>query len=124
MIDRRGILEAASSFSLLPGVVEKGYVLGWMLAGIYAHEDLTESWIFKGGTCLKKCHFETFRFSGDLDYTLRNEEHLDEDLLELFDGENHWYSSCLRFEGLKSSIPVVFRIKRAIQVVLIKRNAS
>ncbi len=35
MIDRREILEAASSFSLLPGVVEKDYVLGWMLAGIY-----------------------------------------------------------------------------------------
>jgi hypothetical protein len=30
MIDKREILEAASSFSLLPNVVEKDYVLGWM----------------------------------------------------------------------------------------------
>jgi predicted nucleotidyltransferase component of viral defense system len=81
MIDRREILEAASSFSLLPGVVEKDYVLGWMLAGIYAHEDLAESWIFKGGTCLKKCYFETYRFSEDMDFTLREEEHLDEEFL-------------------------------------------
>ena len=32
MIDRREILETASSFSLLPSIVEKDYVLGWMLA--------------------------------------------------------------------------------------------
>ena len=62
MIDRREILEAASSFSLLPNVVEKDYVLGWILAGINAHEELAESWVFKGGTCLKKCYFETYRF--------------------------------------------------------------
>jgi len=43
MIDRREILEAASSFSLLPSIVEKDYVLGWMLAGINAHDELGES---------------------------------------------------------------------------------
>jgi len=82
MIDRREILEAASSFSLLPNVVEKDHDLGWILAGINAHEELAESWIFKGGTCLKKCYFETYRFSEDLDFTLRNEEHLDEEFLQ------------------------------------------
>ncbi|HEY7402150.1 MAG TPA: nucleotidyl transferase AbiEii/AbiGii toxin family protein [Candidatus Angelobacter sp.] len=82
MIDRREILEAASSFSLLPHIVEKDYVLGWMLAGINAHDELAESWVFKGGTCLKKCYFETYRFSEDLDFTLRNEEHLDQEFLQ------------------------------------------
>jgi hypothetical protein len=81
MIDKREILEAASSFSLLPSIVEKDYVLGWILAGINAHDELGESWVFKGGTCLKKCYFETYRFSEDLDFTLRNEEHLDEEFL-------------------------------------------
>lgn len=81
MIDRREILEAASSLSLLPNVVEKDYVLGWILAGIDAHEELSESWVFKGGTCLKKCYFETYRFSEDLDFTLRDESHLDENFL-------------------------------------------
>ncbi len=81
MIDRREILEAASLFSLLPGMVEKDYVLGWILAGIYTHEELAESWVFKGGTCLKKCYFETYRFSEDLDFTLLEEEHLDEEFL-------------------------------------------
>jgi predicted nucleotidyltransferase component of viral defense system len=71
MIDKREILETASSFSLLPNVVEKDYVLGWILAGINAHGELAETWIFKGGTCLKKCYVETYRFSEDLDFTLR-----------------------------------------------------
>lgn len=81
MIDKREIIEAASSFSLLPNIVEKDYVLGWILAGIYAHEDLAETWVFKGGTCLKKCYFETYRFSEDLDFTLRNEGQLEEEFL-------------------------------------------
>jgi len=52
-----------------------------MLAGKNAHDELAESWVFKGGTCLKKCYFETYRFSEDLDFTLRNEEQLDEEFL-------------------------------------------
>lgn len=81
MIDKREILEAASSMGLLPNVVEKDYVLGWLLAGINAHPELTESWVFKGGTCLKKCYFETYRFSEDLDFTLRDEGQLEEGFL-------------------------------------------
>ena len=87
MIDRREILDLAAQTSLNPHVIEKDYVLGWMLAGIYAHEELAESWIFKGGTCLKKCFFETYRFSEDLDFTLRNETHIDESFLKRVFGE-------------------------------------
>jgi predicted nucleotidyltransferase component of viral defense system len=82
LIDKREIINLAAQVLLTPHVVEKDYVLGWMLAGIYAHEELAESWIFKGGTCLKKCFFETYRFSEDLDFTLRNEAHLDEAFLK------------------------------------------
>lgn len=54
LIDKREILDLAAQTSLTPQVIEKDYVLGWMLAGIYAHEELAESWISKGGTCPKK----------------------------------------------------------------------
>lgn len=77
MISRREIIDASSALSLLPQVVEKDYVLGWVLAGINHHPELAESWIFKGGTCLKKCFFETYRFSEDLDFTLRDAAHID-----------------------------------------------
>jgi predicted nucleotidyltransferase component of viral defense system len=49
--------------------VEKDYVLGWVLFAIANHNDLGV-WIFKGGTCLKKCFFDTYRFSEDLDFTV------------------------------------------------------
>lgn len=81
MIERREILDMATRMSLTPHVVEKDYVLGWMLAGISAHNALRDSWIFKGGTCLKKCFFETYRFSEDLDFTLTDASHLDEGFL-------------------------------------------
>jgi predicted nucleotidyltransferase component of viral defense system len=29
--------------------------------------------VFKGGTCLRKCYYETFRFSEDLDFTIIND---------------------------------------------------
>ena len=48
LIDKREILDLAVQTSLTPHVIEKDYVLGWMLAGIYAHEELAESWIHRG----------------------------------------------------------------------------
>jgi hypothetical protein len=50
--DKREILEAASASSLLPNVV----------CPTERTPDLTDSWVFKGGTCLEKC----CRFSGEL----------------------------------------------------------
>jgi len=55
-------------------------VLGWMLYGIGEHPS-TRDWVFKGGTSLKKCFFETFRFSEDLDYTLKDNALFDVNLL-------------------------------------------
>src|SRR5688572_24841438 len=81
VIDRREILEAAGELGLQAQVVEKDYVLGWILAGIYSHAHLGGTWVFKGGTCLKKCYFETYRFSEDLDFTLINAHHIDEKFL-------------------------------------------
>jgi len=66
--------------SLSAEVVEKDYVLGWLLAGIYAQPDMTETG-YQGGTCLKKCYFETYRFSEDLDFTLVDGTQLTSDSL-------------------------------------------
>lgn len=56
-------------------------MLGWVLAGIYQHAGLAEHWIFKGGTCLKKCYFETYRFSEDLDFTVTKPSQIQEEFL-------------------------------------------
>lgn len=47
MIDKAEILEISQQTALTPHVVEKDYVLGWMLAGIYGHKELASNWIFK-----------------------------------------------------------------------------
>lgn len=69
MIPKAEILEAARETGLLATTVEKDYVLGWVLAVIAEHPTVSE-WCFKGGTCLKKCYFDTYRFSEDLDFTI------------------------------------------------------
>jgi predicted nucleotidyltransferase component of viral defense system len=50
-------------------VLERDYVLSWILAGISRHEHLSETLVFKGGTALKKCYFGDYRFSEDLDFS-------------------------------------------------------
>jgi len=70
MIAKQDILDRAREWQLRPNVVEKDYVLGWVLAAIAQHPATSEQWVFKGGTCLKKCYFETYRFSEDLDFSL------------------------------------------------------
>ena len=52
-------------------VVERDYVLSWALAGLYRRPTLAETLVFKGGTALRKCYFPDYRFSADLDFTLR-----------------------------------------------------
>lgn len=69
MIRKQDILDRAAEWQLRPEVVEKDYVLGWLLAGL-ASSASRDAWIFKGGTSIKKCYFETYRFSEDLDFSL------------------------------------------------------
>ena len=45
-------------------------MIGWVLWGIGSDPDLSVHWAFKGGTSLKKCYIETWRFSEDLDFTV------------------------------------------------------
>jgi predicted nucleotidyltransferase component of viral defense system len=50
--------------------IDKDWVLGHFLNAMYEFKEVTQNFIFKGGTCLKKCYFEDYRFSEDLDFTL------------------------------------------------------
>jgi predicted nucleotidyltransferase component of viral defense system len=72
-------MDFSREFGIAPNILEKDYMLGWLLAGISQHTELSNKWIFKGGTCLKKCYFETYRFSEDLDFTLKQPEHQNKD---------------------------------------------
>ncbi len=81
MIDKREIMDFSREFGLNANVIEKDYVIGWVLSVVSSHPEIGSSWVFKGGTCLKKCYFETYRFSEDLDFTLTNPDHLNQEFL-------------------------------------------
>lgn len=76
MIPKAQILQAANNFELQATTVQKDYVLGWLLRAIAGHSEWSK-WVFKGGTCLKKCYFETYRFSEDLDFTVPQDRKID-----------------------------------------------
>lgn len=81
MIPKAQILALAKHLSLFPTTVEKDYVIGWLLRSISQHPMLSQ-WVFKGGTCLKKCYFETYRFSEDLDFTIPTDQTLNVDFIQ------------------------------------------
>jgi predicted nucleotidyltransferase component of viral defense system len=91
VIPHAEILALRGEWSLRADVIEKDYVLGWMLAAIAEAPGLTDTWVFKGGTCLRKCFYETYRFSEDLDFTVTgNGPETPEDLRPIFEGVREW----------------------------------
>ena len=93
MIIRNEILNIAANKHLNPFVIEKDYVLGWLLAGMSLSPKMKEILVFKGGTCLKKCYFETYRSSEDLDFTVQRDVIINEKiLLEEFSKIVAWVS--------------------------------
>jgi predicted nucleotidyltransferase component of viral defense system len=70
VIPQKELAALRAEWLLSQDVIEKDYVLGWLLAGIANHAALNTGWVFKGGTCLRKCYYETYRFSEDLDFTV------------------------------------------------------
>lgn len=63
------IRDAAAAKHVPQEIIEKDYVLSYILAGIANTPALANSLVFKGGTALKKCVFGDYRFSEDLDFT-------------------------------------------------------
>jgi predicted nucleotidyltransferase component of viral defense system len=53
--------------------VEKDHVILWVLQGLFHSASSAKGWIFKGGTCLRHCYYQGYRFSEDIDFTCRPE---------------------------------------------------
>lgn len=65
--------EARDRLALPWEIIERDYLLTWVLGGISRVQSLDQSLVFKGGTALKKCYFGDYRLSEDLDFsTLEN----------------------------------------------------
>jgi len=51
------------------GLIEKDIILHRLLLELTNACEFADNYVFKGGTCLTKCHFGYYRFSEDLDFT-------------------------------------------------------
>jgi predicted nucleotidyltransferase component of viral defense system len=91
MIPKRELIDLRNEWQLDLAVIEKDYVLGWLLASIAIEPALADTWVFKGGTCLRKCYYETYRFSEDLDFTVAaGGPETPEELLPIFARAADW----------------------------------
>lgn len=70
MIYRDEIDHKASEFSIHSSNVQRDYIFGWILSGIYSVSKLKDHFVLKGGNCLRKAYFENTRYSADLDFSV------------------------------------------------------
>lgn len=70
-ITKAQITQRASADGVSAKTVERDYVLAHAIAAIAAHNKAGRL-IFKGGTALRLIHFEDYRYSADLDFSVVN----------------------------------------------------
>lgn len=70
MIKPQEISKIASRERVRPQQIEKDYIISWVLWGVYNHDTLKDTLIFKGGTCIKKVFIEDYRYSEDIDFSI------------------------------------------------------
>ena len=66
---RTRLQEARGRLGIPWEVLERDYLLSWVLAGVGQTPTLRDKLVFKGGTALRKCYFGDYRFSEDLDFS-------------------------------------------------------
>ncbi len=73
MILQKELYDISERLKIQPSVLDKDWVLGHFLNAMYEIESIRKNFVFKGGTCLKKCYFNDYRYSEDLDFSLIDE---------------------------------------------------
>ncbi|MFZ2206748.1 MAG: nucleotidyl transferase AbiEii/AbiGii toxin family protein [Microgenomates group bacterium] len=67
MINSEEIEKKAQEFEIHSSNVQKDYIFGWLLYGLFTQSELKDQLFLKGGNALRKGYFENTRFSKDLD---------------------------------------------------------
>jgi predicted nucleotidyltransferase component of viral defense system len=83
MIGKDEIEAKAKEFEINPANVQRDYIFGWLLFGIFTESSLKEVLFLKGGNALRKGYFENTRFSADLDFGMPADSDSDVLLSEL-----------------------------------------
>ena len=69
MITRDEINAKSLEFGIHQANVQRDYVFGWLLLGLYSISQLKNILVLKGGNCFRKGYFPNTRFSNDLDFS-------------------------------------------------------
>jgi predicted nucleotidyltransferase component of viral defense system len=80
VITKTEIEEKSKVFEVHTSNVQRDYVFGWFLIGLYSESILKELLFLKGGNALRKCYFENTRYSADLDFGIETD--IDKEVLE------------------------------------------
>lgn len=107
MILKKEIESVAEEKGVPKSTIDKDWVLGHFIDAIFSQAECRELFVFKGGTCLRKCYFPDYRFSEDLDFTSTNPEFVfDEALLKRITAILHERVGLLTF--IQSLNPLYF----------------
>ena len=87
MLSKAELQRMAQREKVALGILEKDYVLTEVLKTLSQVPVLNEVMVFKGGTALRKVYFSHWRYSEDLDFTVRHDI-TKEELRQSLDG---WY---------------------------------
>ena len=68
MITKDELQAKSLEFGIHQANVQRDYVFGWVLVGLYTESPLKEVLVLKGGNCFRKAYFPNTRFSHDLDF--------------------------------------------------------
>lgn len=71
MIGLREVQKLAYEQQVPEQSIERDYVLTWILVELSRHPSLGAAALLKGGTALKKLYYRDWRYSEDLDFTLK-----------------------------------------------------
>ncbi len=69
MISKDELREQARVYDLSDADVQRDYVFGWIISGIFRAAPLGQNAVLKGGNALRKGYFPGTRFSDDLDFS-------------------------------------------------------
>jgi len=58
----------AAEFEIHTSNVQRDYIFGWFLSGLFRTSELKDTLFLKGGNALRKGYFERTRYSSDLDF--------------------------------------------------------
>lgn len=68
MINKEEIIRKSEELEVHSSHVQRDYLFGWLLSGIYSRSELSDLLILKGGNCFRKVYFNKARYSPDLDF--------------------------------------------------------